>query len=276
MWLKRIGTGLLFFGAFFASVKISWLGWVMPLIITAAGLVGVLEFHLMARKKEADGPIWLSLLIALLIFADAWSGGFDHLFPIMAGSLCLLLMYIPLSGKIPGSMVRAGTTLFAPIYVAIPMGLGLMLWRLDADTPGLGLSLLVFVLVVSWMTDTGAYFFGKNFGKHKLTPRLSPNKTVEGSIGGLFSSIATALLLLLLWKTLRSAIPWIHAVLLGFIIGVLGQLGDLAESAFKRDAGVKDSSSFIIGHGGILDVVDSLLLTIPLFYLYLHYIIPVL
>ena len=130
-------------------------------------------------------------------------------------------------------------------------------------------------MVVSWSTDTGAYFFGKNFGKHKLTPTLSPNKTVEGSIGGLFVSFIAAFLLLLFWKSLRQTIPWYHAAILALLIGVFVQVGDLVESAFKRDAGVKDSGNHIIGHGGILDVVDSLLLIIPLSYLYILFIIPI-
>ena len=270
---KRIVTGLVFFGIFMASVRIRSLSWVMPLIITAGGLAGIAEFRNMAVRKDVQAPLWLSLVLGLMIFADAWVAGLSHLLSVTAAGLCLFLVYAALLGGIRGVIVKTSVALMSTVYVAIPMALGLCLFRMEISKTGFGLGMLVFIVVVSWSCDTGAYFVGSAVGKRKIAPVLSPNKTVEGSIGGLVASILAALLLLAFWHSLRAIIPWLHGIALGFLIGFLGQVGDLAESAFKRDAGVKDSGNTVIGHGGMLDVIDSLLLTIPLCYLYFHHVL---
>ncbi|MCD6384775.1 phosphatidate cytidylyltransferase [Candidatus Sumerlaeota bacterium] len=270
MWLKRIGTGLAFFLVFLASVHLWWLSWLMPMIIIMAGLLGIVEFHSLAQKKKIATPLFLSFIIASFIFADAYWGNLKHLLPVMSLSLCLVLLYFALFSEVRDSILRASVALLAPIYVALPLGIALFLLSSTALPQGTGLSILVFIVVVTWSTDTGAYFVGKNLGKHKLAPILSPNKTVEGSVGGLIVGIISAFLLFLFWKSLRLSIMWYDSLVLGVLIGVFGQIGDLAESAFKRDANTKDSGNTIIGHGGILDVIDSLLFTIPASYLYLR------
>jgi phosphatidate cytidylyltransferase len=273
MWIKRILTGLIFLGIFLVSVKVASLWWIFPLIIVGAGLVGIMEFIGMAARKEVHAPLGLGFLLALILFAAAWWGGPAMIITAFLAGLCIVLIYFALIGGIEGAVLRSSVILMSILYVGLPMALGLHFYRLEMLQPGTGLGVLVFIIVVSWSTDTGAYAFGMNFGKHKLTPVLSPNKTVEGSIGGLAASVVAAFLLALFWGSLRKIIPLHHALVLGFLLGVLGQVGDLAESAFKRDAGVKDSGTAIVGHGGILDVVDSLLLTVPLGYLYIHYVI---
>jgi len=274
MW-KRIGTGILFFLVFLAGVHIKWLWWLMPCIIVIAGLLGVAEFVALAGKKGVRAPLLLSMIIALLIFAGAFSGSLDNLPAIFSLSLCILLIYFALVGDLKDSIRSASVVLMASVYVALPLGITLALFRLSTPESQ-GLPLLVFIVVVAWSTDTGAYGFGGAFGKRKIAPVLSPNKTVEGCIGGFLSGIVVALLMVACWKTLRTMIPWQHAFFLGALIGFFSQVGDLAESAFKRDAGVKDSGNTIMGHGGILDVIDSLLLIFPLSYLYLHFILKLL
>jgi len=110
------------------------------------------------------------------------------------------------------------------------------------------------------MGDTGAYFIGSRFGKHKLIPKVSPKKSVEGAIGGLLLSGLTAILLTYFFKLPFST--W-FALFFGICIGIAGQLGDLIESAFKRAGGYKDSGNLLPGHGGFLDRIDSLILGIP-------------
>jgi len=117
---------------------------------------------------------------------------------------------------------------------------------------------------VTWITDTGAYFVGSRFGRRKLAPRLSPNKTVEGAIGGLIFATAMSIA----WGS-WIGLPWWHCAILGPILGFLGQIGDLCESALKRDLGIKDFGGIMPGHGGILDRFDSLLFTAPIAYYYL-------
>jgi phosphatidate cytidylyltransferase len=127
-----------------------------------------------------------------------------------------------------------------------------------------GHKLVVFLLLVTKSGDIGAYLIGSNFGKHKLIPRISPNKSVEGAIGGFVFSIACAVILG------RYYITWMNFGFIlasGILIGVFAQLGDLAESLIKRDYEVKDSSVFLPGLGGILDVIDSILFAAPIFYI---------
>lgn len=127
-----------------------------------------------------------------------------------------------------------------------------------------GHKLVAYLLLVTKSGDMGAYIIGSNFGRHKLIPRISPNKSVEGAVGGFIFSIACAILLG------RYYIPWMNfgfILVSGISIGVFAQLGDLAESLIKRDYGVKDSSVFLPGLGGMLDMIDSILFAAPVFYI---------
>jgi len=134
-----------------------------------------------------------------------------------------------------------------------------------------GENLIFFILIATWGVDTGAYYFGKLFGRHKLSPVISPGKTVEGAIGGVISCIGFAFLAR--WLFLRE-LTINNTILIGLIFGVISQLGDLAESMLKRSAGVKDSGSLLPAHGGMLDRIDSIIFTIPVFYYYIRYFVP--
>jgi len=126
-----------------------------------------------------------------------------------------------------------------------------------------GHKLVAYLILVTKSGDIGAYLIGSNFGRHKLIPRISPNKSVEGAAGGFVFSIAGAILS-------RYFIPWMDfgfILVSGVLIGVFAQLGDLAESLIKRDYEVKDSSVFLPGLGGMLDLIDSILFTAPIFYI---------
>jgi phosphatidate cytidylyltransferase len=123
---------------------------------------------------------------------------------------------------------------------------------------------LLMLFVGTWASDTFAYFIGRTFGKHKLTPSLSPKKTWEGALGGLLGSMIAVYI----YSALVIPVPILHLIVLGMFISITSQLGDLAESTFKRQANIKDSGSIIPGHGGVLDRFDSLLLSTPLVYYY--------
>src|SRR5690625_1999835 len=127
----------------------------------------------------------------------------------------------------------------------------------------LGLNYLLFILFTIWATDTGAYFTGYAVGKRKLWPAISPNKTIEGAIGGLFFAIVTAIIFQLIHPFSHSIS---YLILIAFIISVVGQIGDLVASAYKRHYNVKDSGKILPGHGGILDRFDSLLFVLPFLY----------
>lgn len=126
-----------------------------------------------------------------------------------------------------------------------------------------GAFLLLFFLAIQWIGDSMAYFSGRLFGRHHLAPLISPKKTVEGTVGGLLGSAATGVAAAFL--VFHGHSPLLFAAI-ALLTGAVGQVGDLLESLFKRAAGVKDSSALIPGHGGLLDRVDSLLLSAPLFY----------
>ena len=129
---------------------------------------------------------------------------------------------------------------------------------------------LIAIFASLWMCDTMAYFGGRTMGKHKLFVRVSPNKTWEGAVWGFTGALITMLVMRQL------VLPYValhQAIVIGVIIGVFGQIGDLVESALKRDAGVKDSSALIPGHGGVLDRFDSLIFVAPILYLYIDFVV---
>lgn len=137
--------------------------------------------------------------------------------------------------------------------------------------PAAGAALLFFPIALTWVSDSGAYFVGRAFGKRKLMPVVSPGKTVAGAVGGIVATMIGAWLYndFVLQPTAQLALaPW-TALVFGAIISVVGQVGDLVESLFKREAGVKDSSTFFSAHGGVLDRLDSLYFAIPVAYLIL-------
>ena len=175
-----------------------------------------------------------------------------------------------------GGLISVAASIFGLFYVALPLSL-----LIDLRGDPLQCFLIVFILFSVWAGDIAAYYVGKNFGKHKLAPVVSPNKSWEGAIASSFASLGVAALVFkyqydlpnffsapfgISWGSydvLLTEFPWTHVILLGLFTNVAAQLGDLFESALKRGAGVKDSGSLLPGHGGVLDRIDALLFAIP-------------
>ena len=130
---------------------------------------------------------------------------------------------------------------------------------------------LLSVFIIAWVCDTGAYGIGRAWGRHRLFARVSPKKSVEGAIGGVVTALLAGLLLGGVF--LKDLLALGHFVVIALIVGIIGQVGDLVESLLKRDAGVKDTSGFLPGHGGILDRFDGLLFAVPVTYWYLKYLV---
>mgnify|MGYP004507135771 FL=1 len=169
-------------------------------------------------------------------------------------------MWVLFRGKQP-YIANVATTLLGMVYCGwFPLHL---IFLRDLSCPkydsGLGFVVLMFTAIL--LTDVGCYYVGTKLGKHKLAPVISPNKTIEGSIGGMFFAILGAVVV-----GLFIDLPWYMSVIAGVICTVFAQIGDLCESMLKRDAGVKDSGSSLPGHGGFLDRTDSFILTIPIMY----------
>jgi phosphatidate cytidylyltransferase len=168
------------------------------------------------------------------------------------------------------NFLGAGATLVGVFYVSLLFGHLYMI----RSIPGTGVYLVWFVFICSWLTDTFAYFTGRLFGKNRLSPVISPKKTVEGSIGGiLFSTAGCIAYSIYLNSTGIISIPIGHALIIGFVSSIASQIGDLAASAIKRAVGVKDYGKIMPGHGGMLDRFDSILFVAPLIYYYIVYIL---
>ena len=158
------------------------------------------------------------------------------------------------------------TYLYASLtFLSLPSSLMLFMYREDLFGTLAGAKLIIMVFCILWVNDIFAYLTGKLLGKHKLFPRISPGKTIEGSIGGLVFTMA----LLIVFCHYSGWFPIPHAIGLAIVAVVFGTLGDLCESMLKRQAGVKDSGKLIPGHGGILDRFDSIMFSVPFIFVYL-------
>jgi len=239
--------------------------WVFYLLALAASLVGVHELLAMThpgdRASQAIGVVVTAAASAAVYFRYDDPRTLVTVLAIVpvAGPLVTLVRL----GPIETAALRASALGFAPLFVGPPLAL-LAALRPLMGPPGSGAVLLA--LGLGWLADTFAYFAGRAFGRHKLYEAVSPKKTVEGAVGGLAGSVLWAVIASL-WF-MRGSLPMAHAVPLALVAGVLGQLGDLAESLFKRSMGVKDSGALVPGHGGVLDRVDAVLATSAVVFLY--------
>jgi phosphatidate cytidylyltransferase len=166
----------------------------------------------------------------------------------------------------PGVLADAAATMFAPIYLGLPLG-ALAAVRVDDDRLD-GRLVLLLLLATIVVSDSAQYYCGRAFGRTPLSPEISPKKTVEGAIGGVvFGTLA----MVVGGRYIFESPLWMLA-LLGAAIALLGIVGDLFESLLKRSAGVKDSSNLIPGHGGVLDRIDSWLFAAPVYYVFVRFI----
>lgn len=189
------------------------------------------------------------------------------------------LTFLPVDGNVVAYSVlitiMLGTTVFSksytiedavfPIAMSFYVGFGFNA-LLDARVAGFDKVLLALFIV--WATDSAAYLIGMNFGKHKLAPRVSPNKSIEGFIGGILGAVLVTVLFMLVDSTVALPYGMYRMSLFAVFFSVAGQFGDLIESAMKRHFGVKDSGKFIPGHGGVLDRFDSMLVVFPIMHLF--------
>jgi phosphatidate cytidylyltransferase len=240
-------------------------------LVAAAAVLGLEEFLSIARKSglELDRPwIHAAALVLLLSFYFSPADLQPAFFILTISALALLALSLRRK-NLQGALAGASAALLGLVYVPVTLGLMLVLYRLS--TPwGLGHRWIFFLLLVVWCGDTGAYYVGRAFGRRALSPRVSPKKTIEGSLGGFLGNTFAAFLAKYLF--LPSA-PIAHLVLLAIVLGAVSQIGDLSESAIKRGAGVKDSSNLLPGHGGMLDRIDGVLFAAPLMFGYLRFIV---
>ena len=256
-------------------------GWILA---TALGLVSAIcawELFRMARAGGSNpmAPIGIALAAIIPLLVHAHFLGV-YTFSITDASLVFLALVasvIWLRGVAGRPLVAVSVTLFGILYSALNTFIYPLRYHQYAIGALAGTALVMFPIAVTWGTDIGAYAFGRMFGKRKLMPSVSPGKTVAGAVGGVAAAIASSwfYITVFLKPFGHLALTPLGMVLFGIAISVAGQTGDLAESLLKREAGMKDSSSLLPGHGGLLDRWDSLLFTIPVAYLILsHLLIP--
>ena len=231
-------------------------------LIAVASVLAVRELYALYFKtsESTAGLLGMTLTVAVLS-SFQWPAVLPPgliLFFSIAAVMGLRLLARPTGGD---GFSETAVSVFGILYVGLTMG-HLLLTRALPD----GVFLIFFVALVTWAGDTGAYYAGITFGHTRLAPAVSPNKTVEGLIGGCLLAVAAAVAARYSFLPIFTAA---EAACLGVVLTLAGLAGDLSESMLKRSAGVKDSGALIPGHGGVLDRLDSLLFTAPTYYYYM-------
>ena len=235
--------------------------WFFNGTIAVIAVLALHEFLSLGKAKGYDVPSILCIAIMLVIMASFILEQLSVELGMFTALLVIPAWYVVARKNLENSLPSSAIAVLATTYVGM---LGGSLIRLHNDFPE-GSKLVFFLLLVVWLGDSGAYYVGKTFGKHKLSPHISPKKTIEGLVGGIAASIITAVVI---HFTFFETFPLLHAIIAGVILSFAGVVGDLAESMWKRSAAVKDSGTLIPGHGGFLDRFDSILFTAPILYTY--------
>lgn len=259
-----------------AAIAAAWYGRAaLSTLLGVIAALGAWEIGRMAREqgvRPLAAGVVLAAAVPLLVQAY-----YERVFtlPLSVAALVLVALLgaaVWLRGVDGRPLAAVAVTVFAVLYTGgtLSFAYGLRYHQYTVDRAG-GTALLFLPIVVTWASDIGAYFVGRAVGRHKLIPAVSPGKTVEGALGGVLGSVLVAWLYaaFVLRPAAHLTLRPLSLVLFGIVISVAAQLGDLSESLLKRDAGVKDSSRLIPGHGGVLDRVDSLLFVLPIAYLLL-------
>ena len=271
---------------------------IIALTVSLLSVFAIREYlKIIFINENIPGFIWLlSFLSSILIIADAWiasgpaSGIASGPASVIASgtkfvyaeliiltllfNFLALIIYVLINFSKQNFSSQSGKTLFSIIarqfmgiiYVSMPLSLLVFIFQADK-----GLLWIIWLFVVVFLNDTCAFYTGTFFGKKKIAPVISPNKTIEGSLGGIAGSVLSGFILSLFFFN-----DFYFSLLLlpcSFLLAIAGQAGDLFESAIKRASGIKDSGIILPGHGGILDRIDGLLVAIPVFYAYMVFVL---
>ncbi|MDQ3373235.1 MAG: phosphatidate cytidylyltransferase [Acidobacteriota bacterium] len=253
---------------------LSQANWLFLLIAALAFSAGLFEFFTLTKKLELKADASIAYLGAATFFVafvfDAPTNAPDLLLLTLTFFLfaVLITQMFRFQKDFSKMLIGIGVTVLGVLYIVF-LGGFLVATRVGFENlPGLSTKLLGFFFLVNFGSDTGAYFIGKNFGKHKLAPKISPGKTWEGFIGGILLAVGFAALSTFLFFP---ELPYKVSIPLAIVMAVAGVAGDLAESAMKRGVGVKDAANTLPGHGGLLDRLDSLLFNAPILYYFARF-----
>lgn len=239
-----------------------FIDWLLGLTVTIFALLGLFEFFTMLEKKGISIYKYFGIVVGVMIplsitFRFELTKSWELLFIVLMLLFLIIMQFKRRENA--GVITDISTTLFGILYICWFFSFLIKIRYLAG-----GIGLLATVIIITKFGDIGAYLVGTRFGKHPLLPRISPKKSIEGAIGGLGFGILASFVC----RPFLNFSYW-QLLFVGIILSVLGQIGDLSESLLKRDCNVKDSGNLIPGIGGILDLIDSLLFTAPVFYFYL-------
>ncbi|MBQ3310944.1 phosphatidate cytidylyltransferase [bacterium] len=266
----RIITGFIF--GWVALACIIFGGLPLLILVLTVVYIGAKEYVKILEHKGFFPSLKVILFVDALFAVIAYFSCFKYLPLIFTIGIMTAFMWVLFRGKQP-YIANVATTVVGfmysgwfPLHLIMLRDIGSnydtaiqMLLKPYAQNSGLHYLVFVFLLVI--ITDVGCYYFGRHLGKHKLAPVISPNKTIEGSMGGVFCTVIGGFIIAYFIK-----LPWLYALIGSLLVTTFAQIGDLCESMIKRDAGVKDSGDLLPGHGGFLDRTDSYIFAIPVMY----------
>ena len=238
----------------------------LKLFTIALSICGLYEFYNALKSKEIKSVSIIGYILLVIYYLI--NNDFEKMMYILVITMVIGLM-IPII-NLKYSFVDVSTTFLGFIYV------GILFSFIPLVNEKVGGQYLVWLIFIgSWLSDTTAYYFGRYLGKHKLCPKVSPNKTVEGSIGGFLGATIGCGVFGVIFSSYMPGINIIHFFLIGALCGIMGQFGDLVASSIKRYVGLKDYSNLIPGHGGVLDRFDSILFNADVVFYYLTFILGI-
>ena len=254
-------------------------------IVMGIGLLAQQEFYGLIADKGAKPIQSVGLGFGAAVMFLAYFGSEYQALLVMTATVLALMVAQLGKNEIHEAMASISGTFFGVVYVAWLLSHAVLLRKFDEAaaahqdpamlvtlgiTPDTGIFLMIYALVPVVLCDAGAYFAGRAWGRRKLAPQISPNKSVEGALGGIIAGVlgglATKLLCDIVMPDLSAAFPWSLAIFFAFVLCVVGIIGDLVESLLKRDAEVKDTGALLPGMGGVLDRIDAHLLGLPAMY----------
>lgn len=247
----------------------SYFGGIFFLIfVLGVALISFYEFSALVKNKSTEPLTFLGLIAVAAIVLNVYFNWMD--FYLLATIISLLLLVFELYHQKSSAILNLGVTFLGIFYIGLFASsiLGIReLYKFSYQLYAQGGFLIIAIFVTIWICDSAAFFLGTAFGKHKLFPRVSPKKSWEGAIAGFVFALLT---MIAAQMFVLDFLSFTDAIVIGGLVGTIGQIGDLIESLIKRDAEVKDSSTLIPGHGGVFDRFDSLLFTSPFIYFYLN------
>lgn len=253
---QRIVTAIIAAAIFLPIVMLGGLPFIVLTYLIAS--VGLYELLKMRKIKLFSLPGIISLSLLWILLLPAKYQNFIHDLNYTKVELAFLAVLLFLTYTVATKNKFTFEDVAFSVLATIYVGIGFYYF---IETREAGLTYIFYSLFIIWATDSGAYFIGKAYGKRKLWPEISPNKTIEGSAGGILCAVVVAILFSLFTEMDAALLP---LLVITIVLSVFGQIGDLVESALKRHYHVKDSGNLLPGHGGILDRFDSLLFVWPL------------